>query len=68
MNISKKILLGSFIGLAFASCADFSNSCFAISGFVFAKAENLVEEKIASIEAFREREKSEIHRVMIEYR
>ena len=30
------------------------------------KAESLVAEKIASVEAFREREKSEIHRVMIE--
>lgn len=30
------------------------------------KAESLVAEKIASIEAFREREKSEIHRIMIE--
>ena len=31
-----------------------------------AKAESLVTEKVASIEAFREREKSEIHRAMIE--
>ena len=31
-----------------------------------AKAESLVAEKVASIEAFREREKSEIHRAMIE--
>ena len=31
-----------------------------------AKAEGLVAEKVASIEAFREREKSEIHRAMIE--
>ena len=31
------------------------------------KAQSLVAEKISSIEAFREREKSEIHRVMIEH-
>ena len=46
---------------------EFSAEVFAVDcSEEIAKAENLVEEKIASIEAFREREKSEIHRAMIE--
>lgn len=50
------------------SAEEFSAEVFAVDcSAEIAKAEGLVAEKIASIEAFTEREKSEIHRIMIEH-